>query len=88
MLAGASLLLLLFVLAAMGCGSGAAPGASAAQSAGSTPAASPAASSAPSSSAGAGSTLAVKTVGPDSVLLHSRTSATFAFRFTGAAPAT
>lgn len=86
---GASLLAALVIaIAAAGCGSGAASGPSAAPSAGSTSAASPAASPAPSSSAPAGSALEVKTVGPDSVLLHSRKSATFAFRFVGAAPAT
>ena len=88
-LVGAVLLAaLVIVAAAAGCGSGAAAGTSAAQSAGSTSAASPAASSSSSPSASPGSSLQVKTVGPDSVLLHTRTSATFGFRFTGAAPAT
>jgi peptidoglycan/xylan/chitin deacetylase (PgdA/CDA1 family) len=88
-LVGASLLAALVIaLVAAGCGSGAAPGASAAPSAGSTSAASPAASSSSSPSTTSGASLQVKTVGPDSVLLHSRTSVTFAFHFTGAAPAT
>ena len=82
---------LAIALAAVGCGSGAAAGSAAASSPGSPSAGASSAAStsaSPSASSSAGSSLAVETVGPDSVLLHSRTSATFKFSFTGAAPAT
>ena len=82
---------LTIALAAAGCGSVAASGSSPASTSGSSAAGSSSAASSPASASAspssAGAALAVKTVGPDSVLLHSRTSATFAFRFTGAAPA-
>jgi peptidoglycan/xylan/chitin deacetylase (PgdA/CDA1 family) len=87
----AILMALTIALVAAGCGSSAAPGSSSPSSPGpSSPGSTAAASSSasPSASSPSGSALGVKTVGPDSVLLHSRTSATFRFRFTGTAPAT
>ena len=80
-LAGASLTI---ALAAAGCGSGASGGAPAATSSGS----SIAASSASPSASPAGTAFEVETVGPESVLLRSRTSTTFRFRFAGAAQST